>query len=133
MQRNKKHYLCDGQNDAERFFQHNADIKKVMLLAAVARPKWDSSHNCLLDKKIGFLPLVQQIPAKRSSRNLPAGSLETKTYFVTREKYKELLMASVIPMFLEKFPRINLKKCSCKRKVLLCTVFWKIENYRRLY
>ena len=101
---NQKYYLFDGENEPERFVQHKAHVTKVMFLAAVARPRWDSSRNCFFDGKIGFLPLVEQVPAQRSSRNRPARSLETKTYSVTKESYKKLLLESVIPKIFEKFP-----------------------------
>lgn len=46
--------------------------------------------------------MVLRIPAQRSGRNHLAGSFEAKTYSLSKETYKELKMASVVPRNLEK-------------------------------
>lgn len=56
------------------------------------------------DRKIELWSLVEQVAARRSSRNRPAGSLETKSYFVTKESYKNLFLNSVILALQEKSP-----------------------------
>ena len=49
-----------------------------MVLAAVARPRFDSSGNQEFDGKIGIFPFTYKEPAKHTSKNCVAGTVETK-------------------------------------------------------
>ncbi|ETV89899.1 hypothetical protein H310_15260 [Aphanomyces invadans] len=47
----------------------------VMLLAAVARPRYDTERGTYFDGKIGMWPIVEYRPAQRNSRNRSAGTI----------------------------------------------------------
>ncbi len=49
---------------------------EVMFLCVVARPRYDDYRKSYLDGKIGLWPFVERVPAKRNSRNRPAGTLK---------------------------------------------------------
>ena len=46
-------YLTNEEPDPERHCKNKGWIQKVMFLAAVARPRFDSNGNCIFDGKIG--------------------------------------------------------------------------------
>ncbi|GKB27170.1 brefeldin A-inhibited guanine nucleotide-exchange protein 1 [Tanacetum coccineum] len=74
----KRYYLVPGENEPFRTCKSKTFITKVMFLAAVARPIFDTSGNEVFSGKIGIYPLTTLEPAKRSSKNRVAGTLETK-------------------------------------------------------
>ncbi|WOG94390.1 hypothetical protein DCAR_0313685 [Daucus carota subsp. sativus] len=85
-------------------------ITKVMFLAATARPRFDDEGKVLFDGKIEIFPFVTKEPAKRSSRNRPAGTLETKAITsVKRENVREFLTQKVLPAVREKWPVRNIE------------------------
>jgi len=88
---------------------HKAHIDKVMFLCATARPRFDANGECTFDGKIGIWPIIERVPAQRTSRARPAGTLVTKTKNVNKEIYRRLLLEKVIPAIKTKFPRENLK------------------------
>lgn len=65
---------------------------------------------CFSDEKIGYWPLVEQMTARRASRNLPACNLETKPYFIGRGSYNNRFLTSVIPAVQNEFPRNRSQK-----------------------
>jgi hypothetical protein len=60
-----KYYLAKGEPEPHRTCKSKRFITKVMFLAAVARPRWDSSRNQWFDGRLGIWPFVYQEPAKR--------------------------------------------------------------------
>ncbi|CAM9276214.1 unnamed protein product [Choristocarpus tenellus] len=68
--------------------------RKVVFLAAVARPRFDTTSNKNFDGKLGIFPFVERV----------AGMMEIKTVEVTREKYKKMLIDNVIPEIKKKWP-----------------------------
>ena len=72
-------------------------ISKVILLAAVARPRYDFHRKAKFDGKIGIWPIVETTPAKRFSPNRPAGTLVTQNVTMTREAYVRMLKEKVFP------------------------------------
>jgi hypothetical protein len=94
---------------------------KVMFLCAVARPRWDKERNAWFDGKLGIWPFVELVPAKRDSKNRPAGTLENKPMNITAKVYKEMIMEKVYPAIKEKWPYchsretiwINEDNCRC--------------------
>lgn len=85
-------------------------IMKVMFIAAVAKPRWDSITNTMFDGKIGLWPIIDYIPAQRNSRNRPKGTLEMKPKSVTREVYRALILEKVIPAIKSKMPFMRSKE-----------------------
>ncbi|KAI5440536.1 hypothetical protein KIW84_010139 [Lathyrus oleraceus] len=72
------YYLLANEDDPYRTCRNKNYIQKVMFLVAVARPKFDDEDNVTFTGKIGVFPLVDKVPARRSSVNRSAGTLETK-------------------------------------------------------
>ncbi|KAF0700514.1 Aste57867_8953 [Aphanomyces stellatus] len=64
----KKFYVYDDEEKALRSCKSKLFITKIMLLAAVARPRFDINKKCIFDGKIGAWPFVEQSPAARSSK-----------------------------------------------------------------
>ena len=80
-----------------RKVQSKRFITKVMFIAAVARSRHNPATNSAFDGKIGLWAFTEKVPAVRSSRNRPAGTLVTKCVEVTKETYKAKLIDGVIP------------------------------------
>jgi hypothetical protein len=83
---------------------HKSHIKKVMFLAATARPRYDDDGKCTFDGKIGIWPIVKRAPAARNSVNRPAGTLVTTPLNVNQKLYRQLLLENVIPAIKDRFP-----------------------------
>ena len=76
-----------------------------MFLAAVARPRWDIWQNRNFDGKLGIWPFFQQVQAQQTSRNRPAGTLETKAIDSdTNVEYRDFLISRLLPAIREKWP-----------------------------
>ena len=82
--------------------QPKSHIQKVMFLAAVARPRHDTSRNREFSGKIGIFPFKRRVQAQRSSRNRPAGHMETKTVEVTKVYKRKML--EVFPAIKREWP-----------------------------
>ncbi|ETV66019.1 hypothetical protein H257_17367 [Aphanomyces astaci] len=98
-------YLTPSEDVPERRTQNKRFIGQVMVLAAVARPRFDRQSNQHFDGKLGIWPFVTQVAAARSSKNRPAGTLETKCVNVDRAAYRDMLMKKLIPAIVAKWPR----------------------------
>eukprot|EP00903_Cladosiphon_okamuranus_P009723 g9245.t1 len=75
-----------------------------MFIAAVARPRHNTSANALFNGNVGMWAFTEKVRAVRRSRNRPAGALVTKCVEVTKETYKEKLINDVIPAIKAKWP-----------------------------
>ncbi|CAN0260747.1 unnamed protein product, partial [Pylaiella littoralis] len=94
----QKYYLYTDEEVPTRKVQHKSHITKVMFLAAVARPRFDSSRNRNFTGKLGIFPFTKQRVARRNSRNRAAGTLETKCVEVTKEVFKKkVVVEAIIP------------------------------------
>jgi hypothetical protein len=72
-------YITQRENPPERSTRHKGHIKKVMFLAAVARPKFHSTtRECIFDGKIGIWPFPTKERATRRSRHMEQGTWMTK-------------------------------------------------------
>lgn len=100
----KNLYLLPEEEGPVRSCKSKRFITKVMFLAAVARPRWDSHRKTNFDGKIGLWPCITKEPAKRNSKNRAAGTLVTKPFDVNREQYVRLLTEEVIPAIKAKWP-----------------------------
>ncbi|XP_074314941.1 uncharacterized protein LOC141651116 [Silene latifolia] len=100
-----KFFLLSEENDPYRHCQSKSFITKVMFMAAVSRPIYDGDGNLLFDGKIEIFPFTFQDPAKRNSKNRPAGTLETKSVAsINKQVTKDMLINKVIPAIHSKWP-----------------------------
>ncbi|XP_065877171.1 uncharacterized protein [Euphorbia lathyris] len=108
--RSGKYYLLPDEEEPIRSCKSKNFIGKVMFLAAVARPRFDENGNVIFSGKIGLFPLVTQEPAKRTSANRVAGTMETKPITsVNRQVIRRYLIDKVLPAIREKWPREDLR------------------------
>ena len=76
-----------------------------MLLAAVARPRWDNNTNEYFDGKLCISLFTINKTAKRNSRNHTAGTPVMKSMdSITADQYRNLLMYHVLPVIKTKWP-----------------------------
>ena len=82
---NNRYILVVGEEPPKRTVANKHSIRNVMFLCAQARPRElaDGSH---WDGKIGIWPIGDWEPAKKSSKNRPAGTLEWKNHSVDGDK-----------------------------------------------
>ncbi|KAE9073614.1 hypothetical protein PF005_g10442 [Phytophthora fragariae] len=71
-------------------------IPKVMVLAAVARPRHDPVTGEFFDGKLGTWAFLKHEPAKRSSCNRPAGTMVPYPVTVNKTSYREMLTELVL-------------------------------------
>ena len=86
---------------------HKSHIDKIMFLCAVARPRYNPYTKQIWDGKIGIWPIATLTPAARNSANRPAGTLEWKSYNLSRTFYRDMLINKVIPAIHENWPMIG--------------------------
>jgi len=60
--KNRTYYLLPEEEDPYRTVQNKNSIGKVMLLMAVARPRYDDVGNCTFDGKIGVWAFIRKVP-----------------------------------------------------------------------
>lgn len=104
----ERYYLLPEEHEPLRTCKSKRFITKVMFLAAVARPRFDATRNQDFSGKIGIFPFICKEPAKRRSKNRPAGTLETKAILsVTKDTIRSCLIEKVLPAIRAKWPRCN--------------------------
>ncbi|KAI5404282.1 uncharacterized protein LOC127079072 [Lathyrus oleraceus] len=110
--RNKvTNYLHVDEEEPHRTCKSKNFISKVMFLCAVTRPRFDNEENETYSGKIGIFPFVYEQPARRSSVNRVAGTIETKPIAsVTREVNKAYLINKVLPAIENMWPREDVGK-----------------------
>lgn len=101
-----------------------------MFLFAIAHPKFDAQANYLFSEKIGIFPLITQEPAKRSSINRTACTLETKLIqSVKKEVIRTFLIEKVLPGIKENGQEKNLVlQYSFNKTMLENTLILKMKN-----
>ncbi|XP_058783982.1 uncharacterized protein LOC131658736 [Vicia villosa] len=110
-QKNKSYYLLPNEDEPYRACKNKNFIMKVMFLVAVTRPRFDNEGNETWSGKIGVFPLVDKVPAKRSSVNRPSGTLETKPITsITKEVSRMFLINKILPAIKEKWPREHISE-----------------------
>jgi hypothetical protein len=101
----ERYYTVPGEDVPTRTCRNQNYIKKIMFLTALARPRFDSGRNCTFDGKIGCFPFVTYEPAKRSSANRPAGTIEMKTIgSIKKKEMREFMIEKVLPAIRAKWP-----------------------------
>ena len=94
----EKYYLLPQAQEPLCTCKSKRFITKVMVLTAVARPRFDSSGNQEFDGKTGIFPFTYKEPAKRTSKNRVAGTIETKPVSsVTKDVIRSCLIEKVLP------------------------------------
>jgi len=77
-----------------------------MFFIVVARPRFEYLRSQYFNDKIGIYPLVFQELAKRSSKNRPVGTMETKPIAaITKEVTKRILIENMFPDIRSVWPR----------------------------
>ncbi|XP_057811364.1 uncharacterized protein LOC131025581 [Salvia miltiorrhiza] len=98
-------YLAPEEVEPHRTCQSKKFIGKIMFICAASRPIFGDNGEVLFDGKIGIFHFTKQVPAKRSSKNRVAGTLETKPIeSITKEVYKECVINKMIPAIISKWP-----------------------------
>lgn len=87
-------------------------ITKVILLAAMARPRYDYHSKKHFDGKIGIWPFVHEVKAQRNSCNRQAGTMETKCFNINGDMFTEYLTTKVIPGFSNTIQSLQAQKCA---------------------
>lgn len=99
-------YITLDETEPLRHCKSKRFITKVMFMAAVARPRWDSNRNEMFDGKIGIWPFVYSENAKRNSKNRAKGTGVTKVVEnVNKEETRKMIIENVLPAIRGKFPR----------------------------
>jgi hypothetical protein len=82
----------------------------IQILIILARPRFDSNGNCTFGKSVAS-PFVTYEPAKRSSVNRPAGTIEMKPInSITKDTSRQFMLEKVLPAIREKWPHEDADK-----------------------
>ena len=109
--KSENYYLLPDGEEPLRTCQSKNFIPKVMFLAAISRPRFDTQKTEIFSGKIGIFPFVTQEPAKRTSVNRSVGTLETKPITsINKEVIKSFLIEKVLLAIKAKWPRDDLRQ-----------------------
>ncbi|XP_057790012.1 uncharacterized protein LOC131006881 [Salvia miltiorrhiza] len=98
-------YLAPGETEPHRTCKSKKFITKVMFMCAVCMPIFNEDGSVLFYGKIGIFPFTHQFPAQRGSKNIPAGTWETKPIqSATKEVVRDCLVNQIIPAIKAKWP-----------------------------
>ncbi|XP_042051355.1 uncharacterized protein LOC121796606 [Salvia splendens] len=73
-----RYYLLPDEDVPYRSCKFKRFITKVMFMVAVSRPLIGSDGETIFDGKVGLFPFTKEVLVKRSSKNRPKGTIETK-------------------------------------------------------
>ncbi|KAJ1263987.1 hypothetical protein BS78_09G228800 [Paspalum vaginatum] len=106
-----RYYTAPGEVEPTRTIKNKNYIPKIQILTAVGRPRFDSEGHCIFDGKIGCWAFVKYEPAKRSSVNRSAGTIEMKPIeSITKDVMQSFLIEKVLPAIRAKWPREDVGK-----------------------
>ena len=88
----RNYYVLRDEPVPYRAVQSKKFITKVMFMAAVARPRHDHHRNRNFDGLIGIWPYTIKEPAKKKSKNRPAGAIVTNVIKVTRVETRKMII-----------------------------------------
>ncbi|GMF41447.1 unnamed protein product [Phytophthora fragariaefolia] len=103
----RRYILLPDEPKHSRQLKSKQHIPKVMILAAVARPRHDPVTGRFFDGKIGVWAILTHEPAKHSSRNRPVETMVPCAVSVSKTSDREMLIEKVLPAIQEKFPGAN--------------------------
>ncbi|XP_057793005.1 uncharacterized protein LOC131009608 [Salvia miltiorrhiza] len=107
---NHKFYLTPEETDPHRTCKSKKFIKKVMFSCVVGRPLFNEDGSVLFDGKIGIFPFREMVPAKRTSKNRLAGTMEEKQIqSITKEVMKACYISKLILAIWDKWPQFASK------------------------
>ena len=102
-QNTRRYYLAPDEEEPHRTTKSKRYSTKVMFLAAVARPRWDTRRNQRFDGKLEIWPFITIEEARRNSQNRPAGTPVTKAITsVTNVEYRQFIIEKLLPAIKEK-------------------------------
>jgi hypothetical protein len=84
--------------------KHKSHIEKAMCLTAMTCQGQDRVTRVWWDGKLGTWFFVEQVPAKSSSKNQPARTLEMKSLSVGRKETEDMILDNLFPAILGKWP-----------------------------
>ncbi|KAG2916212.1 hypothetical protein PC119_g8729 [Phytophthora cactorum] len=102
----RRYYLLPGEEAHHRQVRSKRFITKVMMLAVVARPRWNAASGSYFDRKLGVWPFIVQEPAVRSSLRRPTGTMITKEGRVNKGTYRKMLIQHLLPAVRERCPSV---------------------------
>ncbi|WVZ96972.1 hypothetical protein U9M48_042547 [Paspalum notatum var. saurae] len=107
----ERYYTAPGEVEPTRTIRNKNYIPKIQILTAVGRPRFDSEGRCIFDAKIGCWAFFTYEPAKRSSVNRPAGTIEMKPIeSITKDVMRSFMIEKVLPAIRAKWPREDVGK-----------------------
>jgi len=119
--KSENYYFLLDEDELHRTCKSKNFIAKVMFLVAQARPRFDAQGNEFFDGKIGVFPFFTKEPAKRTSANRVAGTMETKAMtLVNRDVIRSFFIEKVLLAIKAKWPR----------EALGSTIFIQLDNAR---
>ncbi|XP_050916007.1 uncharacterized protein LOC127131116 [Lathyrus oleraceus] len=108
--KSENYYLLQDEEDPIRTCKSNFFFEKVMFLVDITHQRFDAEDRELFSGKIGVFPLVTHEPAKRSSINRAAGTLEIKPITsVNKQVIRSYLIEKVLPAINEKWLREEIR------------------------
>ena len=112
--------MVPGEIPPLHLCKHKSHIKKAMCLTAMACPRQDPTTGVWWNGKIGTWFFAKQVPAKGTSKNRVAGTLETKSVSVGQKETEDMILDNLFPAILGKWPaweqrrvRIQLDNTHC--------------------
>ena len=106
-----RYYKGADEGQLARTCKNKNYIPKIQILTVLGRPRFDSNKNCTFDGKIGCFPFVTYVPARRSSINRPAGTIEMKPIeSIKKETIREFMIEKVLPAIRAKWPHEDADK-----------------------
>ena len=103
----KKTYdIAPGEVEPLRECQCKRFIPKIMFMCVVVKSMFSSNGNVFFEGKIGIWPFITRELAKKSSKHIKKGRVETKpVQFITKEHMRAMLINNVIPTIRLEWPK----------------------------
>ena len=101
-------YSLTDEEDAEYCASKNKRfIQKIILMAALTRPRFDANCNMMFDVKVDIWPFTKIRKAKRSSNNRPKDTNELKPVVSVRKtEVGDMIIEKMIPSIVKLLPRV---------------------------
>ncbi|KAG3004088.1 hypothetical protein PC120_g18788 [Phytophthora cactorum] len=98
------YYLTSDETALRAVTKNKNHRTTVMVLVAVARPRYDAHQRMTFDGKVGLWPVVETKLAVRNSKNRPKGTPVTTPNEMTDDVYGRMLTQLVIPAIKRVWP-----------------------------
>lgn len=106
--KNQRYYILPNETPPYRTCKSSNFIMKIIFLCGVARPRYDHMRNKYFSGKIGIFPFITKEPAKRASKNRPAGTLQTKPILhITKDVTRHIMVDNLVPAICSMWPGGN--------------------------